>query len=100
MPEYPNAYGCAPSSGAMILGYWDGRGLTDLIPGDPMPYRDEIRQIIASDRHLADYWVRWNSRAQDPWMTEGRLRPFDTDCLADLMFTSRYPTPDGWTNPD
>jgi len=98
-PEYPNYYGCAPTSGAMILGYWDSNGYPDLLPGRATPFRDEIKELIASSRHIADYWVAWNSTAEDPWVTEGRPAPTTADCLADYMVTSRGLTPDGWASP-
>lgn len=116
VPEYPNFYGCAPSCGAMILGYWDSHGYPHLYPGDPMPWRAELKQLVASSRHREDFWVGpFGSKEPDPWwFREPRVLPTARDCVADFMLTSvmltflPFPPPDGtyvgnadgWTSPD
>lgn len=97
VPEYGYYYGCAPTCGAVLFGYWDARGYPDLLPGRNWPIRAELRALIASSGHLRDYWVSEGSTSQDPWVTGG-WTPHAKDCLADFMCTSYHPNPDAWTN--
>ena len=67
VPSYDWIYGCTPTAIAMVFGYWDGRGLSDLIPGDASTLTHEIEYIIASAAHrgagaeLGYDWGTWNS---------------------------------------
>jgi hypothetical protein len=87
----------------MVLGYWDGRGLDMLIPGDASTQTDAVNQAIASggtlnlpnpagnEQHYEDY-----ARPQDSYptvlpddcLTQVRL-PHADNCVADFAKTSR-----------
>ena len=57
VPGYLWYHGCCPTSGAMIIGYWDAHGYPDLIPGsnDWNTNRNNIKNSIASAGHISDY---------------------------------------------
>ncbi|PKK89414.1 MAG: hypothetical protein CVV64_14510 [Candidatus Wallbacteria bacterium HGW-Wallbacteria-1] len=78
VPVYHWQYGCAPTSGGMLLGYWDARGY-DLIAGD-ISATDSAAALdaIASTGHVADYWGDPDPLAQN----------HVNDSLADFMGTS------------
>jgi hypothetical protein len=48
VPAYTWWYGCSPTSGGMIIGYYDGNGYPDLIPGDASTMTDDVKNAIAS----------------------------------------------------
>lgn len=53
-PEYLWWYGCSPTSGGMLMGYWAGKGYSKLLPGvaDPMVQDAKVNQAIASPEHI------------------------------------------------
>jgi len=73
VPAYLWWEGCGPTSGMMVLGYWDGSGFPQLIAGsnDWSQNEYQIRQAIASwnpltsqfveDRSQAPYTYRWTT---------------------------------------
>jgi len=86
VPFYPWYYGCGPTAGGMIIGYWDANGYGNLVPGsnDWATNQTAIETMIASAEHIADYW----GTDADP--------PLHTDnSVADFMHTSRDPFADG-----
>jgi hypothetical protein len=48
VPAYEWWFGCAPTAGTMVAGYWDSNGYPDLIPGDAAFQTDEVNESIAS----------------------------------------------------
>ena len=54
VPAYLWHDGCAPTSTGMVLGYWDGHGFPDLIPGDARTATAAVYQAIASHGTAAD----------------------------------------------
>ncbi|MBE3132801.1 MAG: hypothetical protein IMZ55_04955, partial [Acidobacteria bacterium] len=68
VPYYEWYYGCGPTAGGMIMGYWDGKpGLGDLVPGsnDWGTNAAGIKDMIASPGHIADY-VGWGAGSDGP----------------------------------
>jgi hypothetical protein len=63
VPAYLWRDGCAPTSTGMVLGYWDGHGFPDLVPGDAGTDTVAAYQMIASHGtpgapgHYEDYAV-------------------------------------------
>jgi hypothetical protein len=88
VPEYPFYHGCAPTSGGMVLGYWDGRGFGSLVVGsnDWSANQTNIQNMIATPQHIEDY-----VGTDDP-------SPHADNCLADFMDTSVDPNADGFTS--
>ena len=87
VPSYIWHHGCGPTAAGMIMGYWDGLGFDDLIPGsnDWDGNRQAIQNMIASPGHVRDYVPAPDrtATAQDPYHQD--------DCLADFIGTSRDP---------
>lgn len=54
-PEYDWWYGCSPTSGGMLMGYWYGKGYTSLLPGvtNYLTQTAAVNQAIASSAHIA-----------------------------------------------
>jgi opacity protein-like surface antigen len=47
-PEYNWRHGCGPTAVGMVVGYYDGQGYDDLIPGDASTQTAAVDQAIAS----------------------------------------------------
>lgn len=84
VPEYFWWYGCTPTSGGMLVGFWDAAGY-NLVDGDISVYNPTARTAIASPEHIADYYVAYNSPLPDP--NPGGHVP---NSLADFMHTSYF----------
>ena len=59
VPAYIWFNGCGPTSGAMILGYWNwlerSKGYDWVMPGDSSEQTQMVNDVIASPQHIADY---------------------------------------------
>jgi len=89
VPSYEWYYGCGPTAGGMIIGYWDAHGYPDLITaGDGTNSWDDnqeaVKAMIASEGHIDDYW---GTDADPPTHTD--------NCVADFMEASRDPLANG-----
>ncbi len=97
VPEYYWWYGCSPTSGGMLVGYWDAKGY-EKIPGDALAVSgnygafhgaagQSVRDIIASPDHISDYWGADSGTHVN-------------NSIADFMGTSLDPLSDGgtWSN--
>lgn len=56
VPQYYWWYGCAPTSGGMLIGYWDAHGY-DLVEGDISTYNTTAKNAIASVDHINNYYI-------------------------------------------
>ncbi len=96
VPAYLWHDGCGPTSAGMVIGYWDGQGFPDLVPGDASGESDEVYQMIASHGtalepgHYEDYALPLDDdgiviadRSEAPEGDE-----HESDSLADFMGTS------------
>jgi hypothetical protein len=103
VPPYLWRHGCGPTAVGMVLGYWDGKGFDDLIPGSAASETVEVTQAIASGgsssspsptgtpQHYEDYCRPEDSRptlVDDEATTLDRM-PHSDNCIADFMLTSR-----------
>jgi len=82
VPEYHWYYGCSPTSGGMLIGYWDSHPSgkwSNLVEGDISTYNDIAKNMIASPEHIRDYWGT-------PDFNPGG---HTDNCIADFMHTSR-----------
>ena len=72
VPAYIWRDGCAPTSTGIVLGYWDGHGFPDLIPGDASTATPAVNQAIASHGtagapgHYEDYALPNESASAPP----------------------------------
>ncbi len=60
VPAYTSIHGCGPTAAGMIIGYYDGQGFDDFIPGDASTQTTAVNQAIATDAgpgpdHFSDY---------------------------------------------
>ena len=87
--DYPVGFpGCGPTAGGMVIGYWEGQGYGNLIPGSNSwtDNRPAVEAMIGSQGHYDDYW---GTDADPPQHAD--------DCVADFMGTSRDSIPNGAT---
>ena len=97
VPAYDWRHGCGPTAGGMVLGYWDGQGFDDLIPGDAASQTNAVNQAIASDgdsSNYTDYCLPLDSSGIHSSPLPDKSEPPDGDehpdgCLADDMLTSQ-----------
>ena len=126
VPAFRWSFGCSATSGAMIAGYYDRNGFTNMYSGptnggtmllDSSPWGywtdghgDTYAQcpLTASRSGLDgrgtrgsidDYWVAYGSSANDPYVTNGWSQHALGDAIGDYMKTSQsaYGNSDGAT---
>jgi len=88
VPAYVWRHGCGPTSAGMVLGYWDGHGFPDLVPGDAGSQTASVDAMVASTEHYNDYGVpRDDSGAilADKSQLGGAHA---SNCVADFIHTS------------
>jgi len=85
VPQYDWNYGCSPTAGGMLVGYYDSHpsgNWSNLVDGDISTYNALASSTIASPEHITDYWG-----TPDPYI--GAWTPHADNCIADFMHTSR-----------
>ena len=114
VPAYIWRHGCGPTAVGMVVGYWDGQGLDDLIAGSAATQNFDVQQAIASggtsaspmtpEQHYEDYARPEDNtgpRLTDDYITASRT-PHTDNCIADFMKTSRsadpYQMQYGWSS--
>jgi YD repeat-containing protein len=127
VPAFNWVFGCSAVSGAMIAGYYDRNGWPNMYTGSTnggvMPlnngswpnWMDSSGStypncpLIASHNgidgrtgrgSIDDYWVQYNSAANDPYITNGWPQHAWSDAIGDYMKTSQsaYGNADGATS--
>lgn len=103
VPAYLWRHGCGPTAVGMVLGYYDGLGFGDLIPGSAITQTEAVNQAIASggdisspnppgsEAHYEDYARPEDDpppMITDDYFTSGRT-PHPDDSIADYMHTSQ-----------
>ena len=125
-PSYSWVFGCSAVSGAMIAGYYDNNGYDNMYAGptnggvmpltdtswltwtDVEPYTYPNNPLIASHigvdgratfGSIDDYWVKFGSSADDPYISGGWTQHTWSDAIGDYMKTSQsaYSNTDGST---
>jgi hypothetical protein len=124
-PSYDWVYGCSAVSGAMIAGYYDNQGYSNMYAGPTnggvMPQTDlswgtwsdgystyPNNPLIASRNGLdgyvgygsiEDYWFKYDSLVEDPYITDSRIPHTSESAVGDFMKTSQsaYSNRDGGT---
>jgi hypothetical protein len=95
VPSYLWHDGCVPTSAGMLVGYYDGHGFPDLIPGDASTETAAVDQAIASHgssaapHHYEDYALPMDD--EGPILSDQSEDPEGNhadDCLADFTQTS------------
>jgi hypothetical protein len=99
VPAYLWHHGCGPTAAGMVIGYWDARGYSNLVPGDASTQTPEAEAMMATDdgypscSHPVDDHFRDYSCPLDE---SGPILPDKSEtggahtdeCLADFMKTS------------
>ncbi|OGF66573.1 MAG: hypothetical protein A2Y62_01015 [Candidatus Fischerbacteria bacterium RBG_13_37_8] len=49
IPIYLWHRGCGPTAVGMVIGYWDGKGFDQLVPGDATTQTSAVNAMIATD---------------------------------------------------
>ncbi len=96
VPAYSWRHGCAPTALGMIVGYWNEKGYSSLVPGSASTQTEAVNQAIASQRDEAtpgnyeDYCLPLDSNTESilPDRSEGGA-VHTNDSIADFMLTSR-----------
>ncbi|RRS30245.1 MAG: hypothetical protein P794_07855 [Epsilonproteobacteria bacterium (ex Lamellibrachia satsuma)] len=125
-PAFEWSFGCAATSGAMIAGYYDRTGYVDVYSGPTNGGLMELNNSVwgtmvdsggdtraqcplsatrngvdgrTTNGHVDDYWIKYNSTAQDPYIGNWAQHTYD-DCTGDFMKTnqSAYGNSDGATS--
>ncbi len=92
VPSYIWYNGCGPTAGGMVIGYWDSRGYSNLVPGSSDWYSNQqaVKDMIASPGHVRDY-------VPTPDRVATLMDPYHADdSVADFSRTSRDPNAYGW----
>ncbi len=108
VPTFDWCYGCANTSAAMMMGYYDRNGyshmyagpanggvcpLTNLVWGwgeSPLSATHQGYDGLNVRGHVNDYYVYAGYEGEDPWMTGGWVPHDWADCTGDYMGTSQY----------
>jgi hypothetical protein len=120
VPAFDWSFGCSTTSAAMIAGYYDRHGYEDMYTGPTnggvMPLdnsswpsvlingetrkqcplsatRDGLDGRITRG-HVDDYWVKYNEKGPDPFVTNGWTEHTLENCTADFMKTNKWIVPD------
>ncbi len=122
VPTFDWCYGCFPTSGAMIAGYYDRTGyanvyagptnngfmpMDNIIWGQSMWPSGWVSECPLSVTHLGidgrvirghvdDYWIDYNNATDDPYIVNGWPEHTLGECTGDYMGTSQS----NWNNPD
>ena len=116
IPAFDWAFGCSATSAAMIAGYYDNNGYPEMYTGPTnggvMPMTNsswgswvdsggDTRKLCplsatkdgldgrSGRGHVDDYWVEYDSGADDPYITNGWTQHDYGDCTADFMGTNQ-----------
>ncbi len=107
-PDYSWYAGCYGTSCGNLIAYWDRHGFPDFYTGPtaggvaPLDDNGSNRSIRAlwtskagrdgrpegQPGHEDDYWVKFETSADDPYLTEGRPE-HDPDCIGDFIGLSQ-----------
>ncbi len=110
VPSYIWHHGCGPTAVGMVVGYWDGNGRPDLVPGSAATQTSEVDAMMANDSdspscggpafdHYQDYSCPIDNSPNlqhDRSLTGGTHAD---NCVADFMQTSKsvYGNYYGWS---
>lgn len=92
MPDYDWYRGCFGTATGNFFGFWDRHGMPDFYTGPVnsglAPLLDDpallMRKFWASDLHDRDYWVLYETSANDPYFSNG-WEEHEPDCIGDFI---------------
>ncbi len=97
VPAYIWRHGCGPTAAGMVLGYWDGQGFDELVPGDARLQTDAVNAMIATEGVASNY-TDYCLPLDDSYVNPTPLPDLSMDppgdehpdnCIADLMKSSQ-----------
>ena len=125
VPAYEWSFGCAPTSAAMMAGYYDQSWYPNMysgpINGGLAPMNNSLWGYLIQNGdtlaqcpfsatrdgldgrttrgHVDDYWIKYDNTDPDPYITNGWTQHVYGGCTGDFMYTSQsaYGIPDGAT---
>jgi len=113
VPAFDWSYGCSATSAAMLFGYYDRNGYSNMYagptdggvcpldnttwgpgiegsPGEcPLSATHDGIDGRTTRGHVGDYWIEYGSTVQDPWITNGWTEHTHEDCTGDFMGTNQ-----------
>ncbi|MEN6302723.1 MAG: Ig-like domain-containing protein [Armatimonadia bacterium] len=122
VPKLSWCFGCAPTAAAMLFGYYDNSGYSNMYAGPTnggvFPQTNQAWPDITlggetrsqcplsatrkgldgrtSRGHVDDYWIRCDDIGPDPWIVNQWAQHVPPDCTADFMGSSQS----AWDNMD
>ncbi len=91
VPRYLWYNGCGPTAAGMVIGYWDGNGFDDLVPGDASVVTPDTEMMVSSTGNYYDYCLPMDSSG--PVLPDLSEEPVGDehadDSVADFMKTSQ-----------
>jgi hypothetical protein len=123
VPAFEWSYGCSATSAAMLFGYYDRTGYSNMYTGPtnggicpldnsiwgpgiggsaaecPLSATHNGIDGRTTRGHVDDYWISYNSSSPDPYITGGWTEHTQGDCTGDFMGTNQSDVgnSDGWT---
>ena len=99
VPAYTWHHGCGPTATGMVVGYWDGQGFPDLVPGSAATQTPAVNAMITDDSGQPNCSLPDGDHYQDyscPLDTYGPIQPdrselggaHNSNCVGDFMRTS------------
>jgi Peptidase_C39 like family len=100
VPAYLWRHGCGPTALGMVIGYWDGHGYPNLVPGDASTQTSQVNAMIADDHGSAvcnsDYGDHYRDYSCPIDYSPNPIQPDKSslggahsgNCVADFMKTS------------
>ncbi|MBN1455052.1 MAG: hypothetical protein JW945_02205 [Methanomicrobia archaeon] len=116
VPAFDWSYGCSATSGAMMVGYYDRTGYSNMYTGPtnggvcpldnsvwghttypkvisgecPLSATHQGKDGRETRGHVDDYWIDYGSTAKDPFIKNGWPEHAYGDCTGDYMKTNQY----------
>ncbi len=113
VPAFDWSYGCSPTSAAMLFGYYDRTGYSDMYTGPtnggvcpldnsiwgpgiggsdgecPLSATHNGKDGRTTRGNVDDYWISYLDPGPDPWIVNGWGEHTYGDCTGDFMGTSQ-----------
>jgi hypothetical protein len=109
VPAFDWCYGCSATSAAMMFGYYDRTGYSNMYAGPtnggvcpldnsawgfmagecPLSATHQGKDGLAEKGHVDDYWITYGQPGPDPWVGNW-LEHTHADCTADFMGTNQW----------
>jgi hypothetical protein len=112
VPAFDWCYGCSATSAAMMFGYYDRVGYSNMYAGPtnggvcpldnsawgfmagecPLSATHQGKDGLAEKGHVDDYWIAYGQPGPDPWVGNWPEHTH-ADCTADFMGTNQWMPP-------